>query len=457
MESYPQDNYLPSEPTPAPQTPSPHSHAAEQSVLGAALSSREALEEAAESLRAEDFYVGAHREIFTAMLQIHQAGHAVDMVTLREELARYGKLDIAGGDAYLAELYLAVPTAENVRHYIRIVEERALQRGIIRAGSEMMRDGYSDEKDVEDSLNEAERRIYALSMRKSEESLLPASDVVFPTLERIGNLMANKGKLTGVDTGFTDLNRSTNGLQPSDLIILAARPAMGKTTLALNIAHHAAVHDKRSVAFFCLEMSREQLMQRMLCAAAAINSERVKNGTISQQELASLLEAAAPIENAKLFIDDSGGATVASIRSKCRRLKVRHGLDLVVIDYMQLMSGTGQSGRKNDNRQQEISDMTRMMKLLARELNVPILLLSQLNRDVEKRAEKRPQVSDLRESGSIEQDADMVLLLYREQVYNPAANDEAELIIGKYRHGEIGKVMLVFKGEYTRFVNWKKE
>lgn len=451
MESIPENNYMP-EQLPV-QGAHPHSHAAEQAVLGAALSVRDALEEAAESLKAEDFYVNAHKEIFSAMLQIHQAGHAVDMVTLREELARYGKLEAAGGDTYLADIYLAVPTAENVRHYIRIVEERSLQRGIIRAGGEMMRDGADDERDVEESLNQAERRIYALSMRKSEESLLPASDVVPAALARIGELVANKGKLTGVDTGFTDLNRRTNGLQPSDLIIVAARPAMGKTTFALNVAQHAAVHDKRCVAVFSLEMSREQLMQRMLCTAASIDSEKIKNGTLSQQEQMDLFEASIPLQNAKLFIDDTGGATVASIRSKCRRLRVRHGLDLIVIDYMQLMSGTGQTGRKNDNRQQEVSDMTRSMKLLARELDVPILLLSQLNRDVEKRAEKRPMVSDLRESGSIEQDADMVLLLYREQVYNPEADNTSEVIIGKHRHGSIGTVKLAFQGEYTRFVN----
>ena len=454
MENYPENNYIQATPQVAAF---PHSHAAEQSVLGACLRDREALEETAESLKAGDFYSSAHREIFAAMMRLHVLVRAVDLITLHEELNRFGKLDYVGGDVYLVELLEYVPTTENVRHYIRIVEEKSLQRGLMRAGSEIMRDGADDEIDVEESLNQAERRIYDLSMRKSEETLLPAIDVVPAALAHIGELVANQGKLTGVATGFRGLDRSTNGLQKSDLIIIAARPGMGKTAFALNIAQYAAVHDNRSVAVFSLEMSREQLMQRMLCAAAAVDSETIKNGTLTAQKQTELLDASEPLQNSRLFIDDSGGVTVASIRSKCRRLKVRHGLDLVVIDYMQLMSGTGMGVRKNDSRQQEVSDMTRQMKLLARELDVPILLLSQLNRDVEKRAEKRPMVSDLRESGSIEQDADMVLLLYREQFYNEAANNVAEVIIGKHRHGSTGKIELAFQGEYTRFVNLRMD
>ena len=294
-------------------------------------------------------------------------------------------------------------------------------------------------------------------MRKTEDSLSPIRDIVPEALNEIGELMARRGKLTGVSTGFVDLDRMTNGLQKSDLIIVAARPAMGKSAFALNIAQYAALHDDRSVVIFSLEMSKEQLVMRMLCTEASVDSQRIKEGLLTDDEMIRLMDAAEPMQWSKIHIDDGGNATVASIRSKCRRLKARQGLDLVIVDYMQLMQGTGMGGRKSDSRQQEVSDMTRAMKLLARELDVPIILLAQLNRGPETRSEHKPLISDLRESGSIEQDADMVLLLFREQVYDQNADNTSEVIIAKHRHGPIGTVYLAWQGEYTRFMNLVKE
>ncbi len=431
----------------------PHSTEAERSVLGAMLLENAALEQMLEQLRPEDFFVTAHEHIFAAMRDIVLSAGAVDLVTLASQLERNGKLDAAGGAVYLTELMQFVPTAANVTYYARIVEEHAVQRALVRAGNEMIRDGMDDQKPVEETLNMAEKRIYDISMRKTEDSLVPVSVIVPEAIALIGEQLANKGKLTGVDTGFADLNTMTSGLQKSDLVIVAARPAMGKSAFAMNIAQYAALKDGRCVVVFSLEMSREQLVQRMLYTEASVDSQRVKAGTLSDEETQRLLDSSGPMQRAHIHIDDTGGVTVAQIRSKCRRLMAQHGLDLVIIDYMQLMQGTGMSSRRNDNRQQEISDMTRAMKLLARELNVPIMLLAQLNRGPESRQDHRPMISDLRESGSIEQDADMVILLYREQVYNPEANNEAEIIIAKNRHGPIGTVKLAWQGEYTRFRN----
>ncbi|MDD3400220.1 MAG: replicative DNA helicase [Eubacteriales bacterium] len=430
----------------------PYNLEAERSVLGSMLLEHEALEQMLEQLKADDFYLSSHEDIFAAMRDIRNSGSAVDLVTLSNELEKHGKLDAAGGMVYLTELMSFVPTAANVQHYAKIVEERSVQRALIRAGHEMINDGSDDEKNVEDSLDKAERRIYDISMRKTEDSLVSISVIVPNALNEIGELMARKGKITGVATGFRDLDRMTNGFQKSDLIIIAGRPAMGKSALAMNIAQYAAIHDNRSVVVFSLEMSREQLVTRMLCTEASVDSQRIKEGLLTDQETMRLIDSSGPMQNSKLHIDDSGGVTVSQIRSKCRRLKARLGLDMIIIDYMQLMQGVGGGSRKNDNRQQEISDMTRALKLLARELNVPILLLSQLNRGPEQRQDHRPMISDLRESGSIEQDADMVILLYREQVYDETADNTSEIIIAKHRHGPIGTVKVAWQGEFTRFM-----
>ena len=434
----------------------PNNPDAEKSVLGAMLLEAGALEEMLEQLRPEDFYSPAHRRIFEGMRRVRMSGNAVDLVTLNDDLKRRGTLEAAGGTLYLTELMEAVPTAANVSHYARIVEECSVQRSLIKAGNEIVRDGLNDDKDIEESLDEAERRIYAISMRKTEDTMLPVAEIVPEAIADIGDLIAKRGQLTGVSTGFKELDRVTNGLQKSDLIIVAARPAMGKTSFAMNIGQYAALHDSRSVVVFSLEMSREQLVSRMLCTEAAVDSQRIKEGLLNDDEMARLLDASGPMQHCKLFIDDSGGATVSSIRSKCRRIQARQGLDLVIIDYMQLM--TGNSKGKNDSRQQEISEMTRSMKLLARELDVPIILLSQLNRGPESRQDHTPMISDLRESGSIEQDADMVILLYRPQVYDTSITDNvAQIIIAKHRHGPTGTVELAWQGEYTRFMNIARE
>ena len=429
----------------------PHNIEAERSVIGSMLLTENALDAMLEQLKPEDFYQDAHASIFEAIRKIRLEGGAVDVITLGNALERAGKLESVGGLMYLTQLMEYTPAPSNVQHYGRIVEEHSIKRALIRVGNEMIRDGMNERRDVEDALNDAERRIYDISMRKTEDTLTSASEIVPNTMNQIGEIVNRRGKLTGIATGFSKLDRLTNGLQKSDLIILAARPAMGKSAFAMNIAQYAALHDDRSVAVFSLEMSKEQLMMRIMCTEASVDSQKIKDGTLDPKEMQRLGEASIPLQNSKLFIDDSAGATVASIRSKCRRLKAQQGLDLVIIDYMQLMQGTGAGNRKNDNRQQEISDMTRAMKLLARELDLPIILLSQLNRGPEMRQDHRPMISDLRESGSIEQDADMVILLYRAAVYDETAGNESEAIVAKNRHGPIETCKLVFQGEYTRF------
>lgn len=433
----------------------PQSPDAERSVLGSMLIEPNALELALEQLREEDFYVPAHKTIFAAMSAVRHAGNAVDLVTLSSELKDSGMLDRAGGYVYLSELVGFVPTAANVQNYIDIVEHKSVQRQLIRAGGEIIKDGGDDAKDIEDSLNAAERRIYDISMRKSEDSVIPIGEIVPAAFNEIGALMSRKGKITGVASGFTDLDRITNGFQKSDLVIIAGRPAMGKTSFAINIAQYAALHDNRVVVVFSLEMSAEQLVMRMLCTEASVESQLIKEGLVGNKEMAQLMDVMDPMSKAHFFIDDSGGVTVPEMRSKCRRIKARYGLDMIVIDYMQLITASG--GRKGDSRMAEISDMTRQLKLLARELDVPILLLSQLNRGPEQRQDHTPMISDLRESGSIEQDADMVILLYRPAVYDETEDDTSEVIIAKHRHGPTATVKLVWQGKYTRFFNLNKD
>ena len=415
----------------------PHSTDAERSVLGGMLIEANALELAIEQLHEEDFYLPTHQAIFAAMRDIRNAGGAVDLVTLSNELERHGKLDMVGGPLYLSELMSFVPTAVNTQEYISIVEEKSVRRLLIRAGGDIARDAQNDGGELEDALNGAERRIYDITMRKSADTLRPIEQVVPEAFNEISELMERKGTITGVSTGFTELNRMTNGFQKSDLIIIAARPAMGKTAFALNIAQYAALHDDRTVVIFSLEMSASQLVQRMLCTEATVESQKIKEGTVGSDELKRLVEVMEPMSRAKLFIDDTGGATVPEI------------------DYLQLMQSGG--GRKSDSRTQEVSDMTRQLKLLARELDVPVVLLAQLNRGPETRQDHTPMIADLRESGSIEQDADMVILLYRPAVYDEDADNTSQAIIAKHRHGPTGTVMLAWQGEYTRFMNLATE
>lgn len=432
----------------------PHVSDAERSVLGSMLIDAGALEVCLEQLHEEDFYVPANAVIFAAMRDVRGSGNAVDLVTLIAELERHGKLDIAGGMTYLTDLVTFVPTAANVQHYVDIVEAKSTQRALIRAGSEIMRDGMDDEKELDDTLNAAEKRIYEISMRKVQGTLVPMEQIVPEAYNLIGELAQRRGKITGIPSGFIDLDRMTNGFQKSDLIIVASRPAMGKSSFAMNIAQHAALHNNSTVVVFSLEMSSEQLVMRMLCTEASVDSQRIKEGLIGNNEMTSLMEVMDPMSRAKIYIDDSGSASVSVIRSKCRRLAARAGLDMIVIDYLQLMQAAG--GRKTDNRMQEVSDMTRQLKLLARELDVPIIVLCQLNRGPDTRTDHRPVISDLRESGSIEQDADMVMLLYRPAAYLDTQEYEmgdntSQVIIAKHRHGSTGVVKLLWQGEYTRF------
>lgn len=440
---------------PAQSVPTlPHASDAERSVLGSMLIDANALEICLEQLREEDFYVPANATVFAAMRDIRASGDAVDLVTLSNELERHGRLEQAGGLAYITDLVTFVPTSANVQNYIELVEAKSVQRQLIRAGNEIIRDGMDDERELEETLNAAERRIYDISMRKSQGSLVPLEEIVPEAYNLIGELAQRHGKITGVASGFAELDRLTNGFQKSDLIIVASRPAMGKSSFAMNVAQYAALHDGRTVVVFSLEMSSEQLVMRMLCTEASVDSQRIKEGLIGNTEMGKLMEVMDPMSRAKIYLDDTSGASVPIIRSKCRRLAARVGLDMIVIDYLQLMQASG--GRKSDNRMQEISDMTRQLKLLARELSVPILLLCQLNRGPDLRSDHRPIISDLRESGSIEQDADMVILLYRPAAYIDTqeydmGDNTSQIIIAKHRHGSTGVVKLLWQGEYTRF------
>ena len=433
----------------------PNNLDAERSVLGGMLLDADALELGLEQLQEMDFYLPAHQLIFGAIKTLRADASAVDAVTLCNELDRHGKLDAAGGYDYMSQLLAMVPSAANTSEYIKIVEEKSVRRMLIHAGTEIIGDSMNDEGDIEDALNSAERKIYNISMRKSSDTIVPIDQVVPQAFNEISELMERKGKITGVSTGFTELNRMTNGFQKSDLIIVAARPAMGKTAFALNIAQYAALHDNRTVLIFSLEMSASQLVQRMLCTEATVPSQKIKEGTVTNAEMKSLIEVMEPMSKAKIFIDDTGNVSVPEIRSKCRRLRAKQGLDMVIIDYLQLMQASG--SRKSDSRTQEVSDMTRQLKLLARELNVPVVLLAQLNRGPETRQDHTPMIADLRESGSIEQDADMVILLYRPAVYDEEADNTSQAIIAKHRHGPTGTVMLAWQGEYTRFVNLATE
>lgn len=424
--------------------PIPFSEDAEKSVLGSMMLSAEAVDLASEALNTEDFYIPKHRQIFAAMLDINARNGAVDVVTLLEELERRGTADSSGGIEYLTELSIFTPSAANVSNYIKIVEERSIMRRLMHAGTAITRDAMQGSKSVEAMLDDAERRIFNIAMHNNEDTLTQIRPVVYESYQRINTLINLKGKLTGVPTGYTDLDSMTSGLQKSDLIIIAARPSQGKTALGLNIAAHAAIREGKTVAIFSLEMSKEQLVMRLFASEARVNMQNVNHGTPSSQELLKLAEANLTLANANMYIDDRSNISVAEIRSKCRRLKARNGLDMIVIDYLQLMKTPNGS----DNRVQEVSELTRSLKILARELNVPIVLLSQLSR---KAAERKPAMSDLRESSAIEQDADIIIMIYRD----PSRTDDnsAEIIVAKNRNGPVDSIFLTWIGEYTRFEN----
>ncbi len=441
----------------------PQNIEAEQSVLGAMLIDKEAIAKATEILTADDFYREAHRVVFSAMLELYNKNEAVDMVTITDILRRENKLEDVGGIAYITALANAVPTAANIKYHADIVEEKSVLRQLVRVSTEIAAMSYEANYELNVFLDTAQSRILDIANRKKKSDFTSIGDVLLESAKRIEDILNNKGGLIGLPTGFADLDRLTSGLHPSDFIILAARPSMGKTALALNIVQNAALraHKKvggepRSVAFFSLEMSKEQLVTRMLCAEASLDSQRLRTGEMSERDWTAFWDACDVLSKAKIYIDDTAGLTVMDMRSRARRLKVEHGLDLIVVDYLQLMQGSGRRNSSGD-RQQEVSEISRSLKALARELNVPVLALSQLSRGVEARQVKRPMLSDLRESGSLEQDADIVAFLYREDYYNKETeNKHTELIIAKHRNGPVDTVNLFFHKQYTRFADLSK-
>lgn len=424
---------------------------AEQSVIGALLIDSESLSKVIEIIGPEDFYRDGHRLIYETIIELSDRNEPVDLVTLCESLRQKDALEQVGGISYVATLTNVVPTSANVEHYARIVHEKALLRHLIGVSSKIAGLGYEGGEDVDKLIDQAESMVFELSQRKTSKGIASMHDILLSTFEKIEFLYSNKGDVTGVPTGFVDLDRMTSGLQPSDLIILAARPAMGKTAFCLNVAQNAAIKFKVPAAVFSLEMSKEQLAQRMLCAAAMVDQHKLRTGNLSEEDLTKLTKAVGPLSQAPIFIDDTPGITVMELRAKCRRLKAEYDLGLIVIDYIQLMQGS----KRSENRQQEISEISRSLKSLAREINVPVIALSQLSRAVEATADKKPNLSHLRESGALEQDADIVAFIYREEYYIPESEKKgiAEIILAKHRNGPVGSVELGFLNEFTKFVN----
>jgi len=429
----------------------PQSIEGEKSVLGSMLLEKDAIITASEMLKEEDFYRDDHKKIFRVMIDLFDKNEPVDLVTVAEELRKKDLLEEVGGAVYLTELVNSVPTTANISKYCKIVQEKSILRRLIRAATRIISLGYEANRDVEDIVDEAERLIFEIAQKKSSEGFSYIKDVIMDTFERIEQLYNSKGSMTGVPTGFHDFDRMTSGLQPSDLILIAARPSMGKTAFALNIAQHAAVRENIPVAIFSLEMSKEQLVQRMLCAEANIDSHRLRSGELDDSDWEKLARAMGPLSEAPIYIDDTPGIPVMEVRAKARRLKAEKGLGLIIIDYLQLMQGRGDS----ENRQHEISQISRSLKALARELNVPVVALSQLSRAPEMRQDHRPILSDLRESGSQEQDSDVVAFLYRDEYYHPDTEKKniAEVIIAKQRNGPTGVVELVWLKQFTKFVS----
>ncbi|MFB9757326.1 replicative DNA helicase [Ectobacillus funiculus] len=435
----------------ADRTP-PQNIEAEQAVLGAVFLEPESLTPASEMLRPEDFYRAAHQKIFEMMLALSNKGEPIDLVTVTAELADQNLLEEVGGVSYLADLANAVPTAANVEYYARIIEEKSILRRLIRTATTIATDGYTREDDVEGLLNESERKILEVSQRKNTKGFQNIKDVLVAAYDKIETLHNRKGDITGIPTGFIELDKMTAGFQRNDLIIVAARPSVGKTAFALNIAQNVATKTDENVAIFSLEMGSDQLVMRMLCAEGNIDAQRLRTGALTAEDWAKLTMAMGSLANGGIYIDDTPGIRVSEIRAKCRRLKQESGLGMILIDYLQLIQGSGKSG---ENRQQEVSEISRSLKALARELQVPVIALSQLSRGVESRQDKRPMMSDIRESGSIEQDADIVAFLYREDYYERETENKntIEIIIAKQRNGPVGTVQLAFVKEYNKFVN----
>lgn len=433
----------------------PQNIEAEQAVLGAIFLEPSSLTMASEILIPDDFYRAGHQKIFQMMLKLSDKGKAVDLITVTEELAAGKLLEDIGGVSYLSELAGSVPTAANIEYYAKIVEEKSLLRRLIRTATNIATDGYTREDEVEVLLGEAEKSILEVSGRKNAGAFHNIKDVLVRTYDNIEVMNNRAGEVTGLATGFSELDRMTAGFQRNDLIIVGARPSVGKTAFALNIAQNVASKTGENIAIFSLEMGAEQLVMRLLCAEGNIDAQRLRTGSLTDEDWGKLTMAMGSLSNAGIFIDDTPGVRITDIRSKCRRLKQEHGLGMILIDYLQLILGSGRSG---ENRQQEVSEISRSLKALARELKVPVIALSQLSRGVEQRQDKRPMMSDIRESGSIEQDADVIAFLYRDDYYDRESESKniIEIIIAKQRNGPTGTVSLAFVKEYNKFVNLER-
>lgn len=429
----------------------PQNIEAEQSVLGAVFLAKEALTTAIEILRPENFYRTAHQRIFKVMLDLYEKGEPVDLVTVTAELQDSKLLEEVGGVSYLTDLASSVPTAANIEYYAKIVEEKALLRRLILTATKIANDGYSREDEVGEIIADAEKYILEIAQNRNSGGFTPIRDVLMETYDRIEFLSQKRGDTTGIPSGYPDLDKMTSGFQRSDLIILAARPSVGKTAFALNVAQNVAARAGETVAIFSLEMAASQLVQRMICAEGNLDAGRMRTGWLEEDDWQKLTMAIGTLAKAPIYIDDTPGVTVQDIRAKCRRLQQERGLGMILIDYLQLIHGRG----KGDNRQQEVSEISRTLKGIARELSVPVIALSQLSRSVEQRQDKRPMMSDIRESGSIEQDADIVAFLYRDDYYDKEseAKNVIEVIIAKQRNGPTGTVELAFLKEYNKFVS----
>lgn len=430
----------------------PNDVEAEQAVLGCMIIDKDAAGSAFEVIKAEDFYREDNKEVFSAIFDLFEASKPIDTLSIKEQLRLRGTLDAVGGIAYIAELASKVPTSANIEYYAKIVEEKSILRKLIHSSTDIVNMGYNANEEVQVIVDTAEKKIFDIVQKRNVKGFTPIKNILVDNFEKLEELYNQKGYLTGISYGFTDLDMKTAGLHNSDLILIAARPAMGKTAFALNIAQNVAVHDKVPVAIFSLEMSKEQLVNRLLCCEAMIDASKMKTGKLEEDDWGKLAQAMSTLSDAPIFIDDTPGQNVMEIRAKCRRLKLEKGLGLIVIDYLQLMQGTSKRG---DNRQQEVSEISRALKILAKELDVPVITLSQLSRAPDARPDHRPVLSDLRESGAIEQDADIVMFLYRDDYYNPETEKKniTEVIMAKHRSGSTGTVELVWLGQYTKFAN----
>lgn len=426
----------------------PYNLEAEQSVIGSMLIDKTAISRAVEVLKSDDFYRDSHKVIFNAIFDLYQKDTPIDMITLLEHLRSAEKLDASGGVTYISEISNSIPSTANLSSYIKIVDDKSTLRKLIRASTEIMENCYNKQDDVEAVMDLAEQKVFNISERKNSGDFEAMNTVLergFLEIERIFN---NKGETTGVASGFPELDAMTSGFQSGDMVLIAARPSMGKTTFALNLVENAALRGGKNVAVFSLEMSKEQLAYKLLCSQANVDMTKLRNGNLEDKDWENIAKASGPLAAAKIFIDDTAGTSVMDMRSKCRKLKMEHGIDMIVIDYLQLMSGSNP-----ENRQQEVSEISRSIKALAKEMKCPVIALSQLSRGPEQRADHRPMLSDLRESGSIEQDADIVMFLYRDEYYNKETEDKnvAECIISKQRNGPVGTVKLAWIGQFSKF------